>query len=108
MSTPTPWLISLLWLISGCGQAPQQTAPDTVIPLISAAESGDLLHLKQYLNSNHEIDIRDNCQWTPLMKAALNGQQDAVRVLLEAGASIDLTDKGGYSAMMLAASNNHA
>ena len=95
-------------LFGACSQDSTQVDSDAVIPLISAAESGDLPRLKLLLDKAHEIDVRDHCEWTPLMKAALNGHLKIVESLLKAGADTNLTDNGGYSPLMLAASNNHA
>ena len=78
------------------------------LPLISAAEQGDLPGLSRLISNDTPVDVRDACLWTPLMKAALNGHTEAVRQLIAAGADVNLTDKGGYSALMLAASNNHS
>jgi uncharacterized protein len=76
--------------------------------LLDLAEQGDLSALNALLKPSTTVDVRDSCDWTPLMKAALYGHLDVVERLLEAGAEIDAQDKGGYTAMMLAASNNHA
>ncbi|WP_295405274.1 ankyrin repeat domain-containing protein [uncultured Thiocystis sp.] len=76
--------------------------------LLEVAEQGDLDALDQLLAKHRQPDVRDSCDWTPLMKAALYGHTPVVARLLDAGASVDAMDKGGYTAMMLAASNNHA
>jgi ankyrin repeat protein len=76
--------------------------------LLEVAEQGDLNALNRLLSNQRQPDVRDSCNWTPLMKAALYGHTPVVARLLEAGARIDAVDKGGYTAMMLAASNNHA
>jgi ankyrin repeat protein len=71
------------------------------------AESGDLASLERLLRKDPKPDVRDSCDWTPLMEAALNGHLEAVERPLAAGAIVDSEDKGGYTALMLAASNNH-
>ena len=76
--------------------------------LLDLAEQGDLSALNALLKPSTKVDVRDSCDWTPLMKAALYGHKDVVARLLDAGAEIDARDNGGYTAMMLAASNNHA
>ncbi len=100
------YLLTISMLIHGCSQ--ESNIPDTNItpPLVAAAEKGDISSLKQLLQTQ-SADTYDSCQWTPLMKAALNGHQEIATELLTARASIDLADKGGYTALMLAASNNH-
>ena len=98
-----------LWLVSltvACTESPSAVSTDHE-PLIIAAEAGDLDRLTGLLSKQAEVDTRDSCHWTPLMKAAVNGHQAVADRLLSAGASPDLTDNGGYSALMLAASNNH-
>jgi ankyrin repeat protein len=96
--------IGLVLLISSCSSDSKPPA-DTIF---MAAEEGRIQDLGRFVAQQNEIDVADHCAWTPLMKAALNGQTEAVRLLLEAGANPDHEDKGAYTAIMLAASNNHA
>ncbi len=98
-------ILAIVLQLLGCGQENSQHETSTP-PLITAAESGDLATLKQLLQNN-SADSYDSCQWTPLMKASLNGHHEVAVELLTARASVDLGDKGGYTALMLAASNNH-
>jgi len=98
-------VLLLALLLSACDSA-DNTNP--LPSLIDASGSGDLKLMDEYLISPQMADMRNACLWTPLMMAALNGQQQAVAKLLDKHAEVDLVDKGGYSAMMLAASNNFA
>lgn len=100
-----PW-VALLGLVACDSADSPQGAGDQ--SLLEIAEQGDLSALDALLKRSRQVDVRDSCDWTPLMKAALNGHQDVVERLLTAGASLDAVDNGGYTAMMLAASNNHA
>ncbi len=93
----------LLLMLAACKPDELEAPPPS---LLDAAEKGDLSLMDDFLKGNQLVNMRNHCQWTPLMKAALNGQLEAVVKLLEKGAEVDLVDKGGYSAMMLAASNN--
>lgn len=98
-------ILLLLAGLVGCRPAePEKPMPS----LLEAAEQGNLQLMDDFLKGTQLVNMRNSCQWTPLMKAALNGQYDAVIKLLEKGAAVDLVDKGGYSALMLAASNNFA
>ena len=97
-----------LLILSGCTETQPPAQNAMVPPLVSAAEFGNLITLRQLIDDDSPVDVRDSCRWTPLMKAALNGHLEVARHLILAGALVDLTDKGGYSAMMLAASNNHS
>lgn len=109
MSTPgRVWLIIglSLSLLLGCGKTPDPA--QQAEQLLSSAETGDILTLQRLLGSQVSANVRNSCDWTPLMKAAVNGHRPAVEQLLAAGADIDATDQGGYTALLLAASNNHA
>ncbi len=95
--------------LAACGPSDSSHTSDSAsLALLDVAEQGDLNALNQLLSKHRQPDVRDSCDWTPLMKAALYGHTPVVARLLEAGANIDAVDKGGYTAMMLAASNNHA
>lgn len=93
--------------LSGEHGAEAPTEPE-VPALIEVAERGDLGTLEALLARDQMPDVRDSCDWTPLMKAAQNGHLEAVERLVNAGASLDAEDKGGYTAVMLAAGNGHA
>jgi ankyrin repeat protein len=98
-------LLSAL-LFAACSDDPRQAEKaERPATLFDAAEQGDLMALDEFLVGRQWVNSRTACQWTPLMKAALNGHPEAVRKLLDKGAQVELVDKGGYSAMMLAASN---
>jgi ankyrin repeat protein len=98
--------IFLSLLLLGCGESPD--AQQEADQLLGFAERGDVSALDALLGRKADANVRDLCDWTPLMKAAVNGHLDAAQRLLEAGASVDAADKGGYTALLLAASNNHA
>ena len=102
-------LVCSIWLLAAWITGRQDPAlSNEPLLVVAAAEEGDLTLLRKLLRDHEDVDQRDQCRWSPLMKAALNGHVESVMALLNAGASVDLTDKGGYTAMMLAASNNHA
>jgi ankyrin repeat protein len=92
-------------LLSACGNAPdpQQQAE----ALLGVAELGDISAIERLLGEQTDVNARNSCDWTPLMKAAVNGHSEAVARLLDAGAEVDAVDQGGYTALLLAASNNH-
>lgn len=100
---------SLVIALSACGRSSDggSSGPEAEA-LLDVAEHGDLTGLNALLARSRTPDVRDSCDWTPLMKAALNGHLEVAERLLQAGAAVDAQDKGGYTAMMLAASNNHA
>lgn len=101
-------LICIALSVYGCANdRPGDAAVEETPALLIAAEKGDLPTLTRLIQADSEIDVKDACLWTPLMKASLNGHYEAVKRLILAGADVNQTDKGGYSSLMLAASNNH-
>jgi uncharacterized protein len=116
MNRPYTFLLVILLSsrLAGCGQSGSSANTTAMVPdgpgmaLIDSAEQGDLSSVEELLARHRQPDVRDSCDWTPLMKAALNGHAAIVERLLQAGAKVDAMDSGGYTAMMLAASNNHA
>lgn len=95
--------------LAACGPSdPNHASDSTSEAMLEVAEQGDLNALDKLLSQHPQPDVRDSCDWTPLMKASLYGHAPVVARLLDAGANVDAVDKGGYTAMMLAASNNHA
>lgn len=102
-----PIILTLALAQTGCGDSAQEIQQQGM-ELLQIAERGDVSALDALFKRDANADYRDSCDWTPLMKAALNGHRDAVQRLLAAGADVDAKDKGGYTGLMLAASNNHA
>ncbi len=112
-TTPSPitaaltllFTFCLVTLVSGCGgsEDPQAQAD----ALLSVAETGDVSSLEQLLGERVDANVRNSCDWTPLMMAAVNGHAEAAERLLGAGAEVDAVDQGGYTALLLAVSNNH-
>ncbi len=84
-----------------------QPADDAASQLLEVAEQGDLASVEALLRRTRTADVRDHCEWTPLMKAASNGHDAIVSRLLAAGAEVDARDSGDYTALLLAAGNNH-
>lgn len=102
---PATGIFVLLLALTGCSETPdpQQQAEE----LLNSAEAGDSAALERLLGSQVDANLRNSCDWTPLMMAAVNGHVDATERLLAAGAEVDAVDQGGYTALLLAASNNH-
>ncbi|MEC8427056.1 MAG: ankyrin repeat domain-containing protein, partial [Pseudomonadota bacterium] len=71
--------------------------------LYLAAEHGDIVEVAALLDSVDTPDQRDDCLWTPLMRASQNGHRAVAHLLLEAGADVNAVDKGGYSVLMVTA-----
>lgn len=105
MTIKTSSTIAAVLLLIGCSETsdPQQQAE----ALLSGAETGDVSTVERLLGSRVDANVRNSCQWTPLMMAAVHGHVETVERLLAAGADVDAVDQGGYTALLLAASNNH-
>ena len=73
----------LAGLISCDGSYSTDSQDGEAPPLILASQRGDLKTLVALLGQGSPPDVRDSCDWTPLMKAALNGHGAAVDQLLD-------------------------
>lgn len=75
-------------------------------PLHDAAAAGDIVMLKRVFDLE-AVDVRDEDERTPLMRAAEAGKSGAVSFLLENGAQVDAVDKRRNTALVLAAAKGH-
>ena len=75
--------------------------------LMRAAKEGNEWELKQLLESNANINLKDSDGWTALMYAVrYSGSLECVENLLEAGADVTAKNNYGFSALVLAACYN--
>ena len=63
--------------------------------LYLAAENGDVDKVQSLLENVETPDQRDDCKWTPLMRAAQNGHLEVSKLLINAGADVNARDKKG-------------
>ena len=54
-----------------------------------------------------DLDVTDRYDYTPLMSAAINGDERVLRLLLDHGAKIGYVNGNGYTAWHVARFNNH-
>jgi len=47
------------------------------------------------------------CEWAPLMAAAIRGHRDTVELLLDSGADLEAKDRDGWTALMQVAAEGH-
>ncbi len=67
--------------------------------MLQAASAGRTTDIERLLQQGAPINGTDEAGRTPLMLAALNGQEAAVRQLLGLGANRDLVDREGLTAL---------
>lgn len=76
--------------------------------LLRAASWGDVVELEELLELGADPSFQtDNLGATPLMYAAIKGDQPMVEVLLQHGAELDARTSFGTTALMWAATNGH-
>ena len=80
-----------------------QPAPHQEIPLIQAAEKGNLDSVKQLLADGADVEVKDVAGYTALYAAVLAGHKEVVSFLLENQASPNVADVMGVTPLMHAA-----
>lgn len=63
--------------------------------------------LHYYVHRGASLDALDADLYTPLLTAAVYGQERAFKCLMKAGAPIDVVDRNRKSCVFLAAEDNH-
>lgn len=76
------------------------------MPLIRAAEQGEVAVVKLFLENGADRDISDDYNETALSRAAANDCVDGLKLLLEYGAVVDM-GTNEYTPLMKAASRGH-
>ena len=71
-------------------------------PLHAASYYGHGECIRELLEMNAKINVRDSLKRTPLMIACANGHHECVQLLIERGADITMTDAEGRTCLMLA------
>ncbi|KAG0429330.1 hypothetical protein HPB47_023735 [Ixodes persulcatus] len=72
-----------------------------------AAANGHISLAELLLEEGANIDVANNCGWTPLMHAAQHGQVSMVSLLIRHNANINATNVLGAGALTLAAGGGH-
>ena len=66
-------------------------------------QAGDLVSLKKLAEAGADLNVQGGGrEWSPIMKAAFDGNIDIVRYLKSQGVDLDLTDSEGNTALDLA------
>ena len=75
--------------------------------LMRAAKEGNEWELKQLIESNANVNLKDSDGWTALMYAVrYSGSLECVEKLMEAGADVTVKNNYGFSSLVLAACYN--
>jgi len=79
---------------------PAVAADQLTAYFFSAAKTGEIEVLTEFLNNGFPVDQRNKQSYTALMMATYHGHKKAVEILLDNGANACLKDKRGHTAMM--------
>jgi hypothetical protein len=114
-TTATLALAVVLLLAAGCGKQEERPAdeaqsrnPQTVsvpeIDLHTAAATGDMEAIREYIAAGADLDVRDpEGGACPLSTAALFGRTEAALALIDAGADINCRGNDGATPLHVAA-----
>src|SRR5277367_1715499 len=73
------------------------------VPVVNAAEDGDVEKVKALLKQGRSINEQDpsvKFGWTPIIAAIYQNNTNMVRFLLQAGADLNLGDSSGETPLM--------
>jgi len=103
-------LALVMALIAGFALAgPSSAAEEEKADIWTAAAKGNLKVIKQQLAAGKDINAKaPSIGITPLMAAAITGQNDAVELLLAKGAKPNIKSKDGNTALHMAAFFGHS
>ncbi|HUS09163.1 MAG TPA: ankyrin repeat domain-containing protein [Pyrinomonadaceae bacterium] len=101
-------VLSLLFVICGCGVAKRATRSPETDALLRAARAGNADTVRSLLSSpNVDVNGVDENGNTPLIEAARFGHDEVVTALLIAKADVNSKNDEGKTALMLAAEAGH-
>ena len=101
-------VLSLLFLLGGCGVAKRATRSPETDALLRAASAGNADTVRTLLASpNVDVNGIDEHGNTPLILAARLGHDEVVTALLIAKADVKTKNDEGKTAIMLASESGH-
>ncbi len=80
---------------------------DNSMEFVDAASNGDLLKVKELLDSGVNPDAQGPKGWTALRKSAVKNKYEIIRELLNRGADVDAANYTGHTALMMACTYGH-
>ena len=86
--------------------APSTEQAQSYRGLLAAAQTGDILQIKELLAKQPRVDVRDEQQRTPLHVATHARQREAIRLLAAAGADLNALEFQRYDPVTIAAAAN--
>lgn len=101
-------VLSVLFVVAGCGVARRATRSPETDALLRAARAGNADTVRALLASpNVDVNAIDEHGNTPLIEAARFGHDEVVTALLIAKADVKTKNDEGKTALMLAAEGGH-
>ena len=70
-------------------------------------EKNDIQSVKNYIDSGHDLNIKNEYGYTPLIYAVYNDRLEIVKLLLDCGADVNKQNIYGNTALILATSKNN-